>query len=143
MAKLRHIAIATQNAEETAKFYVEAFGLIQISKIDTPIVSGAFLTDGTINLAILDFKNDQVAGVERGKDWTGIHHIGFEVENLEEIAQKLAAADATPRDDINQALGLGSGRHGNAEVRYSGPDGVTFDVSQTGWVGTERRPRKT
>lgn len=143
MAKLRHIAIATQNAEETAKFYVETFGLTQISKINTPIVSGAFLTDGTINLAILDFKNDQVAGVERGKDWTGIHHIGFEVENLEEIAQKLAAADAAPRDDINQALGLGSGRHGNAEVRYSGPDGVTFDVSQTGWVGTERYPRKT
>ncbi len=143
MAKLRHIAIATQNAEETAKFYVETFGLTQISKIDTPIVSGAFLTDGTINLEILDFKNDQVAGVERGKDWTGIHPIGFEVENLEEIAQKLAAADAAPRDDINQALGLGSGRHGNAEVRYSGPDGVTFDVSQTGWVGTERHPRKT
>ena len=145
MAKIRHIAIATQNAEETAKFYVEAFGLTQISTINTPIVTGAFLTDGTINLAILDFKNDQVAGAERGKDWTGIHHIGFEVENLEEIAQKLAAAGATPRDDINQALGLGlgSGHHGNAEVRYSSPDGVTFDVSQSGWVGTERRPRKT
>ena len=84
-------------------------------------------------------------GTERGKDWTGIHHIGFEVENLEEIAQKLAAAGATPRDDINQALGLGLGArpHGNAEFRYSGPDGVTFDVSQAGWVGTERRPRKT
>lgn len=145
MAKIRHIAIATQNAEETAKFYVEAFGLTQVSKIESPIVSGAFLTDGTINLAILDFKNDQVAGAERGKDWSGIHHIGFEVENLEEIAQKLAAAGATPRDDINQALGLGldSHPHGNAEFRYSGPDGVTFDVSQAGWVGTERRPRKT
>lgn len=145
MAKIRHIAIATQNAEETAKFYVEAFGLTQVSKIESPIVSGAFLTDGTINLAILDFKNDQVAGAERGKDWTGIHHIGFEVENLEEIAQKLAAAGATPRDDINQAIGLGLGSHphGNAEFRYSGPDGVTFDVSQAGWVGTERRPRKT
>ncbi len=145
MAKIRHIAIATQNAEQTAKFYIEAFGLTQISTIDTPIVSGAFLTDGTINLAILDFKNDQIAGAERGQDWTGIHHIGFEVENLEEIAQKLAGAGATPRNDINQALGLGlgSGHQGNAEVRYSGPDGVTFDVSQTGWVGTERRPRKT
>ena len=142
MAKLRHIAIATQNAEQTAKFYVEAFGLTRISTIDTPIVSGAFLTDGTINLAILDFKNDQIAGVERGQDWTGIHHIGFEVENLEEIAQKLAGAGATPRTDINQALGLGSGHQGNAEVRYSGPDGVTFDVSQTGWVGTAHRPGK-
>ena len=145
MAKIRHIAIATQNAEETAKFYVETFGLTQVSKIESPIVSGAFLTDGTINLAILDFKNDQVAGTERGKDWTGIHHIGFEVENFEEIAQKLAAAGATPRDDINQAIGLGLGNqpHGNAEFRYSGPDGVSFDVSQVGWVGTERRPRKT
>jgi catechol 2,3-dioxygenase-like lactoylglutathione lyase family enzyme len=141
MAKLRHIAIATQQEEETARFYVEVFGLTEIGKINTPIVSGSFLTDGTINLAILHFKNDQVAGAERGKEWSGIHHIGFEVESLEEMAQKLAAAGCTPRDDINRARGLGMGqsRHGNAEVRYSGPDGVMFDVSQTGWVGTSGR----
>ena len=145
MAKIRHIAIATQNADETAQFYIDAFGLTKTASITTPIVSGCFLTDGTINLAILDFKNDDIAGTERGKDWTGIHHIGFEVESLEEIAEKLAVAGGSPRDDINQALGigLGSGQHGNAEVRYSGPDGVTFDVSQTGWVGTERRPRQS
>ncbi|SRR5712692_8358034 len=91
MAKIKHIAIATQNEEETARFYIDAFGLTEIGKIDIPIVSGYFLSDGTINLAILHFKNDQVAGAERGKEWTGIHHIGFEVESLEEIAQKLAA----------------------------------------------------
>jgi catechol 2,3-dioxygenase-like lactoylglutathione lyase family enzyme len=136
MAKLRHIAIATQDADATAKFYVDVFGMQQVAKLDTPIVRGAFLTDGTINLAILDFKNDQVAGAERGQSWNGIHHIGFEVESLEEIAQKLAAAGCTRRDDINHALGIGmgSGHHGNAEVRYSGPDGVMFDVSQTGWM---------
>src|SRR5712691_4314819 len=138
MAKIKHIAIATQHEEETARFYVEVFGLTEIAKLNSPIVSGYFLTDGTINLAILHFKNDQVAGVERGKEWSGIHHIGFEVESLDESAQKLAAAGSIPRDDINRALGLGMGgaRHGNAEVRYSGPDGVMFDVSQTGWVGT-------
>jgi catechol 2,3-dioxygenase-like lactoylglutathione lyase family enzyme len=141
MAKIKHIAIATQNEEETAKFYIETFGLTQVGKINIPIVSGYFLTDGTINLAILHFKNDPVAGVERGKEWSGIHHIGFEVESLEEIAQKLAAAGATPRHDINQVLGIGmgGGQHGNAEVRYSGPDGVMFDVSQTGWVGTSKK----
>jgi hypothetical protein len=53
--KLRHSAIATQHAEETAWFYVEIFGL----------------TDGTINLAIRNFKNDQVAGVERDQGWSG------------------------------------------------------------------------
>src|SRR5712691_950224 len=64
MAKIKHIAIATQNEEETARFYVEVFGLTEIAKLNSPIVSGYFLTDGTINLAILHFKNDQVAGVE-------------------------------------------------------------------------------
>lgn len=140
MAKIKHIAIATQHEEETARFYVDVFGLTEIAKLDSPIVSGYFLTDGTINLAILHFKNDQVAGVERGKEWSGIHHIGFQVESLEEIAQKLAAAGSTPREDINRALGLGMEgvRHGNAEVRYSGPDGIMFDVSQTGWMGTSK-----
>jgi len=140
MAKIKHIAIATQHEEETARFYVDVFGLTEIAKLDTPIVSGYFLTDGTINLAILHFKNDQVAGVERGKEWSGIHHIGFQVESLEEIAQKLAVAGSTPREDINRALGIGmeGARHGNAEVRYSGPDGIMFDVSQTGWMGTSK-----
>lgn len=143
MAKLRHIAIATQNEAETARFYVETFGMTEIGKIDIPIVSGYFLTDGTINLAILNFKNDQVAGAERGQEWSGIHHIGFEVESLEEVAKKLAASGCERRDDINQALGLDMGKshHGNAEVRYSGPDGVMFDISQSGWVGTSGTPR--
>ncbi|NOT57600.1 MAG: VOC family protein [Deltaproteobacteria bacterium] len=144
MAKLRHIAIATQHEEETARFYIDVFGMTEVGKIDIPIVSGYFLTDGTINLAILNFKNDQVAGVERGKEWSGIHHFGFEVENLEEIAQKIAAAGYARRDDINQALGLNMGKsqHGNAEVRYSGPDGIMFDISQGGWVGTPGHPAK-
>ena len=72
MAKLRHIAIASQHEEETARFYIDVFGMTEVGKIDIPIVSGYFLTDGTINLAILHFKNDQVAGAERGPEWRGI-----------------------------------------------------------------------
>ena len=79
-----------------------------------------------------------MAGVERGKEWSGIHHIGFQVESLEEIVAKLAAAGSEPRDDVNKALGVGQGHaHGpNVEVKYNGPVGVMIDVSQTGWVGT-------
>jgi glyoxylase I family protein len=138
MAKIKHIAIATQNEEATAKFYMDAFGLSQVGKIDIPAVSGYFLTDGDINLAILHFKDDKVAGVERGKEWTGIHHIGFQVESLEEIIAKIAAAGGSPREDINQALNFlaGPAGQGNAEMRFSGPEGVTFDVSHIGWAGT-------
>ena len=137
MPKIKHIALSTQDPEKTAKFYVDVFGMKQIGRVDHPAVSGFFLTDGDLNLAVLNFKNDAVAGVERGRDFSGIHHIGFQVDSLEEIALRLAAAGSARRDDVNDALGVGHGRSGtrNVEVKYSGPDGVMVDVSETGWVG--------
>jgi glyoxylase I family protein len=137
MPKLKHIALSTQDVEGTARFYMDVFGMKEIAKIDDPGTRGCFLSDGDINLAILNFKNDQAAGADRGKGFSGIHHIGFEVESLEAIADKLRAAGAPRRDDINQALGVGGRQaHGNVEVKYTGPDGITIDVSETGWVGT-------
>ncbi|HTK91903.1 MAG TPA: VOC family protein [Verrucomicrobiae bacterium] len=137
MPKIKHIALTTADPDATARFYIDVFGMKEVGKIDNPNTRGFFLTDGDMNLAILKFKNDAVAGVERGKDWTGIHHFGFQVESLEEIAEKLAAAGSPQRDDINAALGVGgSARYANVEVKYTGPDGVTVDVSETGWVGT-------
>ena len=138
MSKIKHIAISTQDVEKTAKFYIEVFGMKEIARVDSPGATGYYLSDGDLNLAILNFKNDQVAGVERGKGYSGIHHIGFQVESLEAIAEKLAEAGSPLRDDINEALGVGQGRRhgGNVEVKYRGPDGVILDVSETGWVGT-------
>ena len=143
MAKIKHIAISTQDVDATARFYIEVFGLKEVGKVDSPGARGYYLSDGDLNLAILQFKNDAVAGAERGKDYSGIHHIGFQVESLEEIAQKLQTAGSAPRDDVNQALGVGHGprQGGNVEVKYSGPDGVMVDVSETGWVGTSPLPR--
>jgi len=138
MPKIKHIALSTQDVDATAKFYVEVFGMKEIGKIDSPSARGYYLSDGDLNLAILNFKNDAAAGAERGKGFSGIHHIGFQVESLEAIAERLAAAGAPRRDDVNAALALGHGerRYANVEVKYSGPDGVMVDVSETGWVGT-------
>ena len=138
MPKIKHIALSTQDVDKTAKFYIDVFGMKEIAKLDGPGARGYYLSDGDINLAILNFKNDAVAGGERGAGWSGIHHIGFQVESLEAIAERLKSAGSVPRDDINQALGVGHGTHrtANVEVKYVGPDGVTVDVSESGWVGT-------
>ena len=138
MAKIKHIAIATQDADKTARFYIDVMGLKEAGKIDSANASGYYLTDGNINMAILNFKNDQVAGPEYGTGYSGIHHIGFEVEDLEEVSGRLEEAGSKPREEINKALGVGMDgpRHANVEVKYGGPDGVIIDVSQTGWVGT-------
>ncbi|PYM19599.1 MAG: bleomycin resistance protein [Candidatus Rokuibacteriota bacterium] len=140
MAKIKHIALSTQDPEKTAKFYIDVFGLKQVGRVDSPGATGFYLTDGDINLAILKFKTDAVAGVERGKDWSGLHHFGFQVDNMDETAERLTAAGSPKRDDVNHALELGHNAErrygGNVEVKYSGPDGIMVDVSESGWVGT-------
>ena len=136
MPKIKHIALSTQDVEKTAKFYVETFGMKEVGRINDPGTSGVFLTDGDINLAILNFKNDTAAGVERGKGFAGIHHIGFQVESLEAMTERLNVAGSRRRHDVEQALGVGSNTTGNVEVKWTGPDGVMLDVSKTGWLGT-------
>ena len=139
MAKIKHIALATQNAEKTALFYKEVFGLEEVGKIDGENAEGFYLSDGNINLAILNFKNPVVAGDEFGTDYSGIHHIGFEVEDTAETDSKLRSLDSHPREEINQALhsAMGAAQEGrNVELKYHGPDGVMIDISQGGWVGT-------
>ena len=144
MPKIKHIAIATQDADKTARFYIDVFGLKEIGKVDSPNASGYYLSDGDINMAILNFKNDRAAG-ERGKEYSGIHHIGFQVEDMDEATTKLAAVGSEPMHEVNNALGVGHGhapRASNVEVKYTGPDGVMVDVSHTGWVGTSPLPKR-
>ena len=48
------------------------------------------------------------------------------------------------KDASNSAGGtfffdLGEERHGNFERKFKDPDGVVFDISQNGWVGTDGR----
>ena len=137
MPQLRHIAISTRDPEKTARFFTEAFGMRKVDAIDSPSATGFFLTDGHMSIALLKFKNDPAAGREYGKDYGGLHHIGFQVEDIGEAAENLAAAGYEPRRDINEAQGLGtSPSKENVEFKYAGPEGIIVDISERGWVGT-------
>jgi catechol 2,3-dioxygenase-like lactoylglutathione lyase family enzyme len=83
MARIRHIAIATRDLEATTRFYVEGLGLKQVGKVNTPTSEGYYLSDGHVNLAILKFKYDDPATTEGRLRYTGIHHFGLEVEDME------------------------------------------------------------
>ena len=136
MARIQHIAIATQDADRTARFYTEVFGLRRISTLEGPGASGYYLTDGYINLAILEFKTDEAAGEERGKGYCGLHHIGLHVESMEETLRPLQTSEGERRQEIEQAIGIGlpDRKHADVEVKYAGPDGVMLDISCVGWT---------
>ncbi len=138
MAKIKHIAIATQDPEKTAKFYTEVFDLKIVGKASGENAEGYHLSDGNVNIAILRFKNETVAG-EFGTAYSGIHHIGFQVDDAGDADARLRKADSHPMSEINAALksNMAEGHGGrNVELKYSGPDGVMIDISQGGWVGT-------
>jgi len=138
MARIKHIAIATQDPDKTARFYREGLGLKEVGKVDSPLAEGYYLTDGYINLAVLRFKTDDAATTEGAPRHTGIHHFGVEVENMEEARSRIELAGAKHRPlggmDATQAIVQ---RQANMEVKFLGPDGVTVDLSEEGWVGTD------
>ena len=139
MAQIKHIAIASQEPDKTANFFKSVFGLQEVGKVESANAVGYYLSDGNINLAILNFLNDTVAGQEFGLDYAGLHHIGFQVEDAEVTETKLKRVGSEPRDEINKALhsAMGSGHGGqNVETKYAGPEGIMIDISQYGWVGT-------
>ena len=138
MAKIKHIAIATQDPDETARFYKEVFDLKEVGRVAGENAEGHYLSDGNVNLAILRFKNPVVAG-KLGSDYSGIHHIGFQVDDAEATDVRLRASGSLPMNEINDALRprMDAAPHGpNVESKYDGPDGVMVDISQHGWVGT-------
>ena len=76
--------------------------------------------------------DDDAAGAEFGKTFVGLHHIGFEVDDVEDATKKVVASGAVARHDINEALGLDTTVHVKGELKFSGPDGVLFDLSEPG-----------
>ena len=88
MAKLRHLAIACKDPDAMAEFYIKAFDFKNVRTSDGPLAYGHHLSDGTIDLAILRFKTDQIG---KGMDYTGLHHFGILVEDVETAAKTVEA----------------------------------------------------
>jgi methylmalonyl-CoA/ethylmalonyl-CoA epimerase len=132
VAKLRHLAIATNDPDGTAQFYIDTFDFVRVRRASGVWGRGHILSDGTINLAILQFATDEAAGVEKGVEYRGLHHIGFEVDDVDGASARVSAAGCRARTDIDDALGIPHDGPIKGEFKYEGPDGVVFDLSQPG-----------
>ena len=129
MARLRHIAIATKDPEKTAAFYQKVFGLKFVKKVpDSPRGGGVFLSDGHINFAFLNYPSDEAADMVGGASYEGLHHMGFQVDDLEEASARLEGTEA-------ELLGDAVGSHHSFyfEQKVRGPHGIIMDMSTKGW----------
>src|SRR5256714_5180060 len=121
MPKLRHIAIASKDPVAMADFYIKAFDFKNVRTSDGPLAYGHHLSDGTIDLAILRFKTDQIG---RGMDYTGLHHFGILVENVDDAAKMVEGLGG--EHYMDQA---DPGRTGGVRGEKYGPDGVPVRIA--------------
>jgi len=118
MGKLRHIAVTAADPEAAAQFYEKTFDMERVRESKL----GMLLSDGTVSLAILRFPDDKTAGDERGKDFFGLHHMGFVVDDLK------AAGEAIESNGGRYHMKIPSREHADTEVKFRDPNGVVFDV---------------
>ena len=57
--KLRHIAISVPDIETAAQFYEKTFGMERINEVQTNHGNGISLSDGVVNLTVLNFPTDE------------------------------------------------------------------------------------
>ena len=126
MAKLRHIAVHTPDPEKTAEFYKRVFDMVEVGRTDSPIAKGVYLSDGTINMAVLrqmtqDFREPVIwvllAIVARGV--TEI--VAFVL--LDQDLIKHGQAEAGVEDELSVIYGrLGQQVPAPDQGRVKGPD---------------------
>jgi catechol 2,3-dioxygenase-like lactoylglutathione lyase family enzyme len=128
MAKLRHIAITVSDLAKGADFYEKVFELKRVRSI--PGILEA-LTDGVINITLLKYETDEMAGDERGKDFYGLHHVGFIVDDLDKTAQVIEEKGGRFHKAATPEM--------QAENKYRTPDGVVFDIARPEhlWTGAK------
>lgn len=130
LQKINHIGIAVQSLDATLPFYREALGMIfkGEEEVAEQMVKVAMLQVGESKIELLE-PTDPASPIAKflEKNGPGIHHIAYEVEDIEAaiahmLAQGARMIDAAPRN----------GAHGTriAFVHPKSSNGVLTELCQ-------------
>ena len=132
-ARIRHIALCVKDIKATADFYQKAFGLKRTEIKEGKTAFNCYMSDGEVNLALLQYKGEEGSGVPKG--WTGIHHFGFQCDHLPNQQKKIEEAGGEFFYD------LGDPDDEGFERKFRDPNGIVFDINWKGWQLTRGKVR--
>ena len=128
--RIHHIGIAVHNLDEAAARFVGLLGLERGERYDLPEwkVSALFLPVGDSNLELLEpHGSDSSVGKFLGRRGEGIHHICFEVDDIEATLQDFVRQGAQLIDEKPRP---GAGGHLVAFVHPKSSHGVLVELKQ-------------
>lgn len=132
---VKHFALRAVEPEKLARFYRE---VIELTEMEKPANDpNAYLTDGRVTLIIMPWKisDFQGTGIER----PALDHIGFKVESIEAVKERLE--QLTERNPYLAPGPLGCGPESQVrselfatcpfgDYQLSDPDGVLIDLTE-------------
>lgn len=135
-ARIRHIALTVKDLDKTADFYEKACGLKRGEKSEGKTAWRIYMSDGYINLALLQYKSEVGSGLKNPANAVGIHHFGFQCENLPGQQKKIENAGGEFFYD------LGDPDDDDFERKFKDPNGIIFDINWKGWTMTSGKLSK-
>ncbi len=128
MDKVRHVGIHTKDPRATADFFIDAFGMVEVEFGEND--EWGVISDGYVNVTLLGFEYDRYGG-----GYSGLHHLGFHVNDLDEAGQRVLDAGGQDLTFWNETYGNSEGTPDNwvGEKKYMDPDGIALDVNPSGW----------
>ena len=128
--KVNHIAVVVNDLEEAMHFWVDALGLELSHRehVASEAVDVAFLPIGDSKIELLQ-PVDNESGVARylEKRGSGMHHICFEVDDIEAALQKLKLANVQL---INEVPTVGADGRKFAFIHPKSASGVLVELYQ-------------
>ena len=122
--KHEHTHITTPEPDKLIEFYTKVMGAKVIKEIES---AGLRLVD--VDLGGIALRISSATGAD--KDWTGLryglHHLGLEVDNLDEFIAHLKANGVEVITEPFQAS------PGVKAAFVKGPDGVLFELLEKSW----------
>ena len=107
--KVRHVAVMTKNRDKMVEFYQKIFGLEPKRGFGGAI----YMSDGDVNVALIEIKRED--------QQEGISHFGFEVDDLDDIKQRLKDAGFDAEIDSKSDK--------DSDHRIQDPDGHWVDMA--------------
>ena len=112
LRKIEHLGIAVESIEESLKIYEALLGTscYKIESVESEFVKTAFLQIGESKIELLEATNpDSAIGKFLSKKGKGIHHIAFDVEDIEDEIRRLTAEGfelihTSPKDGADNKL---------------------------------------